>query len=98
MAVPTEPLTLEPPRLSDLVISNATSGVKVSLSVALLIVSLVAAATVLAGMTPSRVALARIACGLEFPGLVSIAPAGGVTVAVFDKVPIAEGAMVAWSM
>ena len=51
-----------------------------------------------ADTTPSVFVTARSACGLNvsvsvaelFPGIGSVTPAGGATVAVFDKVPVAD--------
>ena len=63
-------MTLDPPRLSVLVISRSASGVSVSVSVALLRVRYVGDVAVL------------------------VTPAGGVTVAVFDNVPVADDAIV----
>ncbi len=57
-------------------------------------------------VTPSVLVIARSACAVSvsvsvallLPGLVSVTPAGGVTVAVFDSVPLALPLMVAASV
>ena len=76
-AVPIVPVTLDPPRLSVLVISRSACGVSVSVSVALLL------AVVVVGI-PSN------ASSSKSPSSVLVTPTGGVTVAVFDSVPVAD--------